>query len=234
MANATFPQTRWTLVLSAKNGDAEQSKKAFDELALAYWKPVYAFLRRKGDDHEEAQDKTQTFFTHLLKGDFLRNLQPEGGRFRNFLLVSLRHKLINEHHRVINRKERAEVPIEPWNEAEVSEESFHSTLASPEAAFDRSWALELFARTMDRLQSRWGKRPALFAELRYTIESPGNAAKYADIGSRLGMSSGAVGKAAHDLRKQFVQQIRQEIRDTVASDDDIEEELRYLVKLLQA
>ena len=122
-----FSQTRWTLVLSAKEGEADASSKALEELSLAYWKPVYAYLRGKGHSHEDAQDETQGFFAHLLKRDFLRNVQPEGGRFRNFLLVSLRRRLIDEHDRVINRKQRAEISLEPWHEMEAIDAAVPST-----------------------------------------------------------------------------------------------------------
>ena len=221
-------------MLSAKDGEIDASKQAMEELAVAYWKPIYVFLRGKGHSHEEAQDETQGFFEHLLSRDFFRNLQPEGGRFRSFLLISLRHRLIDEHRKVANVQHRAEVSLEPWHEMEAVDASTFSAGASPEEAFDRSWAEALVERAMMVLQGRWEKRVALFAELRYTVESPENVAKYSDIASRLGMTEGAVGKAAHDFRKQFGEQIRQEIRDTVAEDDDVEEELRYLVTLLRS
>jgi RNA polymerase sigma factor (sigma-70 family) len=232
--SAAFPATRWSLVISAQGDGAAGALEALETLARAYWKPVYAFLRGKGLPHEEAQDETQAFFAQLLRRDFLRDLQPEGGRFRNFLLVSLRHRLIDEHRKVSNVKRRAEVSLEPWHEMEAIGEFPRPAAASPEEAFDRSWAESLVAQAMSVLKERWAKRAGLFAELRYSVESPGNVAKYADIAARLHMTEGAVAKAAHDFRQQFGQQIRQEVRDTVAEDDDVEEELRYLVTLLRS
>jgi RNA polymerase sigma factor (sigma-70 family) len=228
-----FLETRWTMVLSAKDGDADASSKAWEELALTYWKPVYAYLRGKGHSHQEAQDATQAFFAYMLNRDTLRNIQPEGARFRSFLLVCLNHRLIDEHRRQINVRQRAEISIEPWHEMEAINANglLYTTAATPEEAFDRSWAEELIARAMVRLAKRWEKRADLFAELRFSVESPGDGAKYADIASRVGMTEGAVGKAAHDLRQQFVQEVRNEIRNTVAEDDDVDEELRYLASL---
>lgn len=233
MPDPHFPLTRWTLILSAKRKESGDSAQALQELALAYWKPVYAYLRGKGFPHHEAQDETQAFFAHLLHRDFLRNLQPEGGRFRSFLLVCLNRRLIDEHRRRSNAKKRDEVSLEPWHELEAlnREELHYPTAASPEEAFDRAWAEELIARAMRHLAKRWEKRAALFAELRFSVESPGDGAKYADIASRLEMTEGAVGKAAFDLRQQFVEEVRKQIRDTVADDDDIDEELRYLASL---
>ncbi|MGK0190218.1 MAG: RNA polymerase sigma factor (sigma-70 family) [Verrucomicrobiales bacterium] len=233
MANHPFPQTRWTLIVSAQNTDADASSKAWEELALAYWKPVYAYLRGQGHPHEQAQDETQSFFAHMLDRDTLRNVQPEGARFRSFLLVCLNHRLIDAHRRKINVKQRAEISIEPWHEMEAINGNglLYPAAASPEEAFDRSWAEELIGRAMMRLANRWEKRADLFAEIRFSVESPGDGAKYADIASRLGMTAGAVGKAAHDLRRQFGEEVRNEIRNTVAGDDDVDEELRYLASL---
>ncbi len=233
MAHHPFPQTRWTLVLSAKEGESDASSEALEHLALAYWKPIHAYLRGKGRSHEQAQDDTQGFFAYLLGRDFLRNIEPEGGRFRNFLLVSLRRWMKDERNRVINVKRKAEIELQPWHEMEAGHAAPDAAFASPEEAFDRSWAEELVSRSMEALREHWKNRPDLFAALRLTVESPGNVEKYAAIAARLGMTEGAVGKAAHDLRRQFAQRIRQEIRDTVARDEDIEGELRYLVNLLQ-
>ncbi len=226
-----FPPTRWSLVLSAKDRGAEGSDKAVEGLALAYWQPIFAWLCRQGRSHEEAQDDAQGFFAYLLSREFLRNVQPEGGRFRNFLLVCLRRWMKDERLRAVNVKRQAEVPMQPWHEAESA--AFHCNGATPEEVFDRRWAESLVTRSMTALAQRWENRSALFAALRLTVEGTGDAEKYAAIAARLNMSEGAVGKAAHDLRQQFAEQIRHEVRDTVARDDDVEEELRYLVRLMQ-
>lgn len=226
-----FPPTRWSLVLSAKDGGVEATHKAVEGLALAYWQPIFAWLRSHGRSHEEAQDDAQGFFAWLLDREFLSNVQPEGGRFRNFLLVCLRRWMKDESLRAVNVKRQAEVPMQPWLEAEGA--AFHCTGATPEEAFDRRWAESLVRQAMQALALRWENRADLFAALRLTVEGSGDAEKYAAIAARLNMSEGAVGKAAHDLRQQFAEQIRHEVRDTVARVEDVEEELRYLVRLMR-
>lgn len=227
-----FPLTRWSLVFSAKSGEPDAAFQALEALALAYWRPIYAWLRGQGRSHEEAQDDAQGFFAYLLSREFLRNLQPEGGRFRNFLLVALRRWMKDERHRAINVKRRAEVELRPWEDLEGA--AFCLAASSPEEAFDRSWAEALVARAMKALTARWENRAGLFAALRLMVESPGNVERYAVIAARLDMSEGAVGKAAHDLRQQFAEQIQREIRDTVAREEDVKEELRYLMRLMQS
>ena len=227
-----FPPTRWTLILSAKDGETSASREAMETLARSYWQPIYAWVRGRGRSHEEAQDDTQGFFAYLLDHRFLGNLQPEGGRFRNFLLVSLRRWMKDECRRVINQKRREEIVMEPWHEN--AEPAFISREDSPEEAFDRAWVAALVARTMAALEQRWVNRRELFEALRLTVDGSGDAEKHAVIGARLGMTENAVNKAAYDLRKQFAEQIRREVRDTVAADEDVMDELRYLVRLMHA
>jgi RNA polymerase sigma-70 factor (ECF subfamily) len=219
------------VVLSAREGVGDASFKALEGLAHAYWQPIYAWLRGQGRTHEQAKDDAQGFFAYLLNREFLRNIQPEGGRFRNFLLVCLRRWMKDERHRAINVKRQAEVELQPWDELDAIT---LNPASSPEESFDRTWAQALVARSMLALESRWNHRADLFAALRLQVESPESVEKYSVLAARLGLSEGAVGKAAHDLRQQFAEQIRREIRDTVARDEDVKEELRYLVRLMQA
>ncbi len=217
-------------MLSAKEGEADASFTALEAVAHAYWQPIYAWLRGQGRTHEESRDDAQGFFAYLLNREFLRNIQPEGGRFRNFLLVCLRRWMKDERHRAINVKRQAEVELQPWDELDAIT---LNPAASPEESFDRAWAQSLVAQSMKALELRWKNRADLFTALRLQVESPDSVEKYADLAVRLGLSEGAVGKAAHDLRQQFAEQIRREIRDTVARDEDVKEELRYLVRLMQ-
>lgn len=219
-------------MLSAKvSEDEAASREALEQLAQSYWQPIYAYLRGKNYDHNEAQDATQGFFAYLLNRDFLRNIEPEGGRFRNFLLVALRRWMKDERSRVINVKQREELEWQPWYEMEAVPMQADG---SPEKAFDRTWAEALVTRAMSAVEARWSHRAELFAALRLTVECPEDVEKYAVIAERVGMSEGAVGKAAHDLRQQFAEEIRSEVRETVAQETDVEGELRYLIQLLQS
>jgi DNA-directed RNA polymerase specialized sigma24 family protein len=147
-----FPQTRCTVVLSAKTGEVDDSAAAMQELALAYWQPIYAYLRGSGGTHEEAQDATQGFFAYLLGREFPRNIEPEGGRFRNFLLVALRRWMRDERYRAINVKREAEIEFQPWHEAGLDDRAPPPSATSPEEAFDRSWAEALVARSMQEIK----------------------------------------------------------------------------------
>jgi hypothetical protein len=136
----------------------------------------------------------------------------------------------DERNRVVNRKRREEVE---WPPSHRESEAIFLAGTSPEDAFDRAWMAALVARTMVALERRWENRAALFAALRLTVEGTGEVEKYAAIGARLGMTENAVCKAAYDLRRQFAEQIRLEVRDTVATEEDVMEELRYFARLMQ-
>jgi hypothetical protein len=92
-----FEATRWSLVLRAGAEDTAQRQSTLSELYLAYWSPLYAFLRRCGRTAEDARDLAQEFFVRLLDGSLLATADPAKGRFRTLLLAGLRHLDANAH-----------------------------------------------------------------------------------------------------------------------------------------
>ena len=85
-----FHTTRWTLVARASEGEGEGARAALEELCAAYWYPLYAYLRRKGNTADEAADFVQGFFAALLEKGYVAQADPERGRFRGFLMVAVR------------------------------------------------------------------------------------------------------------------------------------------------
>src|SRR4051812_22508793 len=95
--NQRFVTTDWGLIAVARGDDRPRARKALGDLCAAYWYPLYAYIRRRGHSPDQAQDLTQGFFANLLGRDFLAGVVPEKGKFRSFLLASLKHYLANEH-----------------------------------------------------------------------------------------------------------------------------------------
>src|SRR5437879_10486901 len=95
-ASARFATTHWTLVLAAKDCEAPQAREALAALCVAYWYPLYAFIRRQGYDAHAAQDLTQEFFLRFLEPGFLGTVDRAKGKFRSFLLACCKHFLANE------------------------------------------------------------------------------------------------------------------------------------------
>ena len=154
------------------------------------------------------------------------------GRFRSFLLVSLKNFAANEHDREIARKRGGGVPIVSL-ELEGAEGRFQLELVNdetPEKVFDRRWALALLERVISRLQTEGqrGGRPSQFEGLKTYLTGDQPQLSHAQTASDLGMSEGAVKVAVHRLRRHFRDLVRDEIAQTVSSPEEIEGELRHL------
>ncbi|HTI70528.1 MAG TPA: sigma-70 family RNA polymerase sigma factor [Candidatus Limnocylindria bacterium] len=224
----------WSAILTAADADMPRALEALERLAKAYWRPLYVFVRQRGVDHDTAADQVQGFFAYLLSRDFLQDVRPGEGRFRNFLLVGFRRWIRDQRDREFAQKRGGGIAPVPLQELEALRmEPVSPDSASAENAFERAWAQGLVARSLDALEVQWSARAALFAALRLTLEGSPEAENYAVIGIRLGMTEGAVKKAAYDLRQQFSTRIRAEIRATVQDDAEVEPELRHLIGLLR-
>jgi RNA polymerase sigma-70 factor (ECF subfamily) len=231
--NARFATTRWSLVLAA---GANESSAAVDQalttLCETYWYPLYAFLRSRGSSVEDAQDLTQAFFARVLEKRALRQADPARGRFRSFLLTSLKNFASNQHDRDVAGKRGGGVPLVPL-EFESAEGRFQMELPShetPERIFDRRWGLTLLDRVLSRLHTEMvaAGREAAFERLKNYLTGDEPQLSYARTATELGMSEGAVKVAVHRLRRQFRDLLRDEIAHTVSSPGDIDDELRHL------
>ncbi len=231
-----FATTRWSVVLAAGDENTPGAREALARLCDIYWYPLYAFVRRWGHTADDAQDLTQEFFTRLLEKHYLGDVRPERGRFRSFLLASLKHFLLNERDRVLAQKRgggQRPVPLE----GETAEGRYlrePCEPSTPETIFERRWALTLLDRVLARLQDEYAAsgRERLFEALRGTLTGETDAPRYAQLAARLEMTEGAVKVAVHRLRRRFGALLREEIADTVAEPGEIDDEIRYLFKAL--
>lgn len=227
-----FPATPWTILLQKDEGDGDGYSAAWEKLARSYWKPLYAFLRSRGMDHDAAADDIQGFFAHLLQRDFLQNVDRWGGRFRSFLLRSLQNWQIDQHRAAVAQKRGGgETPFS-LEELEESHAVAFAGTDSPEEAFDRSWAQTVFKNSVVDLETRLISRGRglLFIKLRGVVTGEATA-QYKAIAEELGMDVDNIRRAASNLRREFGQVLRDEIRRTVTSDGQVDEELRYLIEL---
>jgi RNA polymerase sigma-70 factor (ECF subfamily) len=227
-----FATTHWSIVLAAGHGDDTRSREALSRLCQTYWYPLYAFVRRHGHSPEDAQDLTQAFFVHLLEHEVLAKAEQTKGKFRAFLLASLRHFLANERERAQAQKRgggRSPVSLDAAS-AETRYRSELADLDSPDKVFERNWALALMEQVLTRLrseQARLGKG-AQFEQLRDSLMGDPAAPRYADLGAQLGTSADAVKTAVSRLRRRYRELLREEIAHTVSSPAEVEEEIRHL------
>ena len=231
-----FAETHWSGVLSAGRGDDTRAHAALARLCLTYWYPLYAFVRRHGQSPEDAQDLTQGFFAHLLEHDALAGVHPAQGKFRSFLLASLRHFLANDWHRAQAQKRgggRVPVSLDATS-AETRYRMEPADQDSPDRVFERNWAVALMEQVLTRLrseQARLGKG-AQFEQLRDSLMGDPAAPRYADLGAQLGMSEDAVKTAVSRLRRRYRELLREEIAQTVTRPSEVEEEIRHLFAAL--
>lgn len=227
-----FATTHWSVVLSARDKVSPKSAEALETLCKAYWKPLYAYVRRTGKSPADAEDLTQAFFVRLLEKDYLLAAAREKGRFRSFLLMALKRFMANEWDRQHRQKRGGfaqVVPIDPelaesWLAAAPAKDS------QPDLLFDRQWAQTLLSRTLDLLRQEYlaTGRAELFDHIQNCLAKEESALPYAEIGARLKLSEAAVKMAVYRLRARFRELLYQEVSQTVASSDDADDEIRTL------
>lgn len=229
-----FPTTRWTLVVAAGDKQRKEARSALVALSENYWYPLYAYLRRRGYAADQAQDLTQDFFIRLLEGRYLDRADPEKGRFRSFLLSSLKFFAADEQDRQRAQKRGggAVVSLEfSSGEERYQREPAHDE--TPERMFERRWALSVLDRVVEKLRAEFVRhgRPEHFDRLKIFLLGQSEA-PYAALALEMNTSEGALKVAIHRLRKRYRELFRQEIADTVADPADVESELRFLAGVL--
>jgi RNA polymerase sigma-70 factor (ECF subfamily) len=221
-------------VLAASDPHRKEARSALVSLCENYWYPLYAYLRRRGYPADQAEDLTQEFFTRMLEGHYLARADQEKGRFRSFLLTSLKFFVADEEDRQRARKRGGGqlLPLEfSSGEERYQREPAHDE--TPERIFERRWALSVLDRAVERLRDEFVKhgRPEHFERLKVFLLSQSDA-PYAAMAREMNTSEGALKVAIHRLRKRYREVFRQEIEDTVADRADVESELRYLAGVL--
>ncbi len=230
-----FPTTRWSLVVAAGDPDVETARSALASLCENYWYPLYAYVRRRGYTSEEAQDLTQEFFVRVLEGRYLDRAQPEKGRFRAFILSSLKFFVADEGDRARAQKRGGGMvlPLEFFssNEERYQREPSHDE--TPERIFERRWALSVLGRVIEKLGVEFvqGGRPAHFDRLKVFLLGQSDV-PYAVLARELNTSEGALKVAIHRLRRRYRELFRQEIADLVSDPAEVESELRHLAAAL--
>jgi DNA-directed RNA polymerase specialized sigma24 family protein len=228
----SFATTHWSVVLAAGRRGSPQSEAALAALCQAYWFPLYAYVRRVGHSVNDAQDLTQDFFARLLEKQYLATADPQRGKFRCFLLTSLKHFLANAGDRAKARKRGGGVRHLSLNlecgESRVQLEPSHDL--TPEWLFERHWVLTLLHLVMGRLQAEYESsgKAEQFERLKGALTGSGERLPYAVLAAELGISEEAARQAASRLRKRYRELLREEVAQTLAETGDVDEEIRNL------
>jgi RNA polymerase sigma-70 factor (ECF subfamily) len=230
-----FATTHWSVVLAARDGDPSAAFAALERLCHSYWRPIYAFIRRDGHGPLDAQDLTQEFLSRLVHKDWLNHLHDQRGKFRSFLLTFLKHFLSGERARASTQKRgggRSFVSLDAF-ELEERAKIEPADEMTADQIYERRWAWTIMAQAADRLREEytaWGKA-ALFEQIKDLQPGERGERSYAEIGTSLGISEQAIKNAVHDLRRRHREILRAGIAQTVSDTNEVDEEIRHLLRL---
>jgi RNA polymerase sigma-70 factor (ECF subfamily) len=231
--DAAFHTTHWSVVLQAASGD---SAAALERLCRAYWYPLYAFVRRQGHDSHDAQDLTQGFFELFLAKHHLKDVNRDKGRFRSFLLASLKHFLANEWKKS-NRQKRGGLVEKISFDATEAEERYRLEPAdetSPEIVYDRRWARAVLDSVMAKLreefsQSGKGGRFEVLSRFIFLEPQPG---EYPRLAAQWKVTESGARSSVQRIRERYAVLFRLEIANTVSDPRDVDGEIAYLLTAL--
>ena len=231
-ADGVFAATHWSVVVAAGESESVESAVALEKLCRTYWYPVYAWIRSRGHQPEEAKDFTQEFLAGLLRKESLSHVEREKGRFRTFLIRSIQYFLTDQHRMNSAAKRGGANRVIEWDGLDPEQRYVLEPLTgdTPDAAFDRRWSRILMTRAYERLaeeQTAAGHAEA-FTALREFIGAPPDDGEYRKAAAALGLSENAVAVTVRRLRLRCREIIMEEIMQTVATRAEAEEELRAL------
>jgi len=236
-----FPSTHWSVVVAAGRSQVEPelAHAALAELCQTYWAPLYSFVRSRGYTVHDAQDLTQSFFAYLIERKIYARVDRQKGRFRSFLLASLKNFLADASDRDRTLKRGGGQKFLPLHEEQIKEaESLfqnHRGASTEDRLFDRSWAEALVAAGLERLSAdyRSEAKETLFNELKIFVAGcAGPPPAYAELAVRLGMTDSTLRSQVTRLRARYREVLRAEVRRTVDSEAEVDEELHELLRVL--
>jgi DNA-directed RNA polymerase specialized sigma24 family protein len=233
---SSFHTTHWATVFAARENAGVAADEALGRLCSTYWSPLYAFILRQGSTPHEAEDLTQEFFHRFLERNRLENVRPAAGKFRSFLLACVKNFLANERERSNAQRRGGGKRVVSLNGTEAAkcgslELADHLT---PEAEFERRWAFALLEQTMSELRGEQStdEKRRQFEELQGFLPGGDQNTSRAELAARRGVSLGAIDVAVHRLRQRFGALLREQVAQTVSSEAEVDDEIRYLISAL--
>jgi DNA-directed RNA polymerase specialized sigma24 family protein len=228
--------THWSVILAARDGTSDQVQTAMDTLCRTYWYPLYTYVRRRGLSPADSEDVIQAFFAHWMEQPFLRNVHPEKGRFRSFLLVCLKRFMTDGQRRECAAKRGCGKPFLSWDALDVEQRYMRepSDLDDAEALYERRWAITLLERVLSRLEQEFATagKQELFHVLQPFLAGDKTDFTYREAGDRLRTTEGAVRMSVLRMRERYRKLFREEIANTVSEPGEFKAELRYIISVL--
>lgn len=234
---ACFQTTHWTVVVeSVKSGASVSAQEALAEFCGSYWPPLYTFVRRRGYSPSDAQDLVQGFFAHLLSQNTLSRADRDKGRLRTFLLGSFQHFLANEYDRAQTLKRGGANRIVSMSDELTAAEAALVTMRALDetGCYDQAWVATLVSRSRERLEKEYQAedKAILVRELKPFLFGGTAMPDQEEIATRLNVPFATLRTLLRRLRQRYREILREEVARTVAAPSQVDEELRYLHRLL--
>lgn len=228
----SFLTTRWTRVCLAKS-DSEDGRHALADLCDAYYEPVVTFLRCELRDADAARELSHAFFAQMLAGGTIATAVPERGRFRSYLLGAVKHFLSHERDAARRLKRGGGVVPVPMDDA-LAVELPDASQTSPDAEFDRQWAVTVLARAVEALRHECAAsgQAEFFEKAKPWLMGEAAHGDQTALAAECGMSAAAVKMAVHRLKQHFRQCVKAEVAGTLDDAAMVEEEMRSLYAAL--
>lgn len=227
-------------MLAAADSVGPGAPEALEELCRTYWRPVYAFVRRQGHSVDDALDLTQGFFARFLERKQVKLADPDRGRLRSFLLVSVKAFVANDWARAQAEKRGGGHSFLSLDQQREAETHFLAEPADPAAppdqAFEKQWALTLLEQALSRLRDESAATGGQehFDALKVFVWGDQTAVSQVEIAARLGVTPNALGVSVHRLRRRFGELLRETIARTVVGENEIDVELRHLIEAISS
>jgi RNA polymerase sigma factor (sigma-70 family) len=227
-----FATTHWSVVVRAGDSTSPENASALERLCRTYWYPLYVFVRRKGNSHDDANDLTQAFFERFLEKRYLRLVDSNRGKFRTFLLTAMSHFLVNEWEKSQTQRRGGGARVLSLDCADADERYQLEPVdhTTPETLFERRWAQTVLSVVLDRLAAETEEKR--FEVLKGFLLEDKGAVSYDEAASQLGMSVAGITSAIHRMRARFRALFFEEVANTVEKPEDVEQEIRHLLGAL--
>ncbi len=241
----SFPTTVWEDILAAGDPSSPEYRERLEGLLKAYWKPVFAYVRRAWHKSvEDAKDITQAFFAIILERGLISRISRERGTFRSYLKRALQNFLVDVERAAASRRPTSGRVFSLDAEPEELERLGGGPGDSPDKAYDREWFRVLFQGAIESLRdqlARDGKAGHFEVFRRYCLEPQGLAApapgsgtaaaapSYAEVAAKLGITETDVRNQLHYCRSALFVHLKRAIRDYAGSESDVEAELREVI-----
>jgi RNA polymerase sigma-70 factor (ECF subfamily) len=228
-----FTTTHWSLVLNARDPSSPQAAEALEKLCRTYWYPLYAYVRRQGEDEESAKDLTQGFFARLLQKNYLAQVQREKGKFRTFLLTALKHFATDEWDKARAQKRGGGQPPISLDDTTCEHRYRLEPVDEMDAVklYERRWALSLLEQARQRLKEEYDRagKSDLYDHLKIYETGDRNGPPYAEVAVKVGLGESGVKSAVRSMRRRFQELVREEVANTVESPAEVDAEIRHLI-----